>query len=313
MTRRASLVFLGLGIAWGIPYLLIKVSVEQLTPAQLVFARTAMAAVLLLPIAIWRHELLAVIRRWPPLLAFVAVEIAVPWLLLSSAERRLPSSITGLLIAAVPLIGVGVAFVTGRAERMGASGWAGLGVGFAGVAALVGLDIAGSNLGAVGELAIVAVCYALGPVVLTRWLSDLPSLGVIAAALGISALIYIPVVALDGGVPAAMPAPRIVVSVVLLAVVCTAAAFMMLFFLVAEIGPVRATTITYLNPAVAIVAGALVLGEQVTGWTIMGFALVLAGSYLVNRRPGRRAEPAPSAEESTALSGVPLREHCAAD
>ncbi len=312
MTRRASLVFLGLGVAWGIPYLLIKVAVEQLTPAQLVFARTAMAAVLLLPIAGWRRELLCVLRRWPPLLAFVAVEIAIPWLLLSSAERRLPSSITGLLIAAVPLIGVAVAFVTGRAERMGRSGWAGLCVGFAGVAALVGLDIAGSNLGAVGELAIVAVCYALGPVVLTRWLSDLPSLGVIAAALGISALVYIPVVALDGGVPAAMPATRIVVSVVLLAVVCTAAAFMMLFILVAEIGPVRATTITYLNPAVAIAAGALVLGEQISGWTIVGFVLVLAGSYLVNRRPGRN-RPESDAGEPSALSGVALPERCAAD
>lgn len=312
MTRRASLAFLGLGVAWGIPYLLIKVAVEQLTPAQLVFARTAMAALLLLPIAAWRHEVLPVLRRWPPLLAFVAVEIAIPWLLLSSAERRLPSSITGLLIAAVPLIGVGVAFVTGRAERMGPAGWTGLCVGFAGVAALVGLDIAGSNLGAVGELAVVAVCYALGPVVLTRWLSDLPSMGVIAAALGVSALVYLPVVALDGGVPAAMPAARIVVSMVLLAVVCTAAAFVLLFVLVAEIGPVRATTITYLNPAVAIVAGALVLGEQITGWTILGFALVLAGSYLVNRRPTRR-RPEPSAEESTALSGVALPERCTAD
>ncbi|MGH3472998.1 MAG: DMT family transporter [Nocardioidaceae bacterium] len=291
MNRRATVIFIGLGVAWGIPYLLIKVSVAELTPATLVLFRTALAALLLLPIALGRRQVTPVLRHWRPLLAFIAVEIAVPWLFLSRAEQRLPSSTTGLLIAAVPLVGVLVAFLTGRAERLGRSGWAGLMLGIAGVGALVGLDVGGSDLSAVAELSVTVVGYALGPVVLSRWLANLPSLGVIATALTGAALAYVPVVILGGDLPSSVPSAKVIWSVVLLAVVCTAAAFLMLFALVGEIGPVRATTITYVNPAVAVLAGALLLGESVTGWKILGFALVLMGSYLVNRRPTSSSDP----------------------
>ena len=77
------------------------------------------------------------------------------------------------------------------------------------------------------------------------------------------------------------------IAIIVLAVVCSALAFLFMIGLIAEIGPVRATTITYVNPAVAILAGVLVLGERVTVWTVVGFVLVLAGSWLVTRH--RRA------------------------
>jgi drug/metabolite transporter (DMT)-like permease len=292
MSRRAIALFLGLGVAWGIPYMLIKVAVDDISPAQLVFGRTSLAVVLLLPIAFARGAVLPVLRAWRPLVAYSVIEIAIPWVALGSAETRLPSSTTGLLIAAVPLVGLAIAFASGRSERLSSTAWLGLGLGIAGVAALVGLDVSGSDLGAVGEVAIVVVCYALGPAILARWLAHLPGLGVVALSLTLTSLIYVPVVLVGDGMPGDLPRVKVVLSVVVLATLCTAAAFLMLFALVGEVGPVRATTITYVNPAVAVLAGVIVLDEPFTVWTAIGFVLVVAGSFLVNSRP--RAGQAPS-------------------
>ena len=291
MNRRAAVLFIALGVAWGIPYLLIKVAVDELSPAELVLARTALAALILMPIAIAKGALRPVLARWPWLLLFALVEIAIPWVFLGSAETQLPSSTTGLLIAAVPLAGVALAFVTGRAERLSAVAWVGLGLGIAGVAALVGLDVGGSDLGAVAEVGVVVLGYAMGPAILARPLKGLPGIGIMASALAITSLGYVPVVLATDGVPSAMPSGKVIASVLTLAVICTAVAFMLLFALVNEVGPVRATTITYLNPAVAVVAGALVLDEPVTVWTVVGFVLVVTGSYLVNKRPAAKATP----------------------
>lgn len=284
MTRRGVLMFLALGMIWGIPYLLIKVAVAELEPAMLVLARTVLAALILLPIAAARRELLPALRRWRPLFAFAAVEIALPWYFLNSAERTLPSSTAALLLAAVPLAGVAIAFLMGRAERLTGRNWLGLAFGVAGVAALVGLDVAGSDMFAVAEMAVVVVGYALGPAILVRWLAGIPSLGIIALSLATTAVVYLPIVLLSGVWPAALPSAQTVGAVVVLAAVCSAAAFMLLFGLIAEIGPVRATSIVYVNTAVAVAAGALVLSEQVTAWTLIGFVLVLAGSYFVTQR-----------------------------
>jgi drug/metabolite transporter (DMT)-like permease len=269
---------------------LIKVAVDEVSPAQLVLARTALAALILMPIALAKGAVRPLLGHWHWLLVFAAVEIAVPWVLLGSAETHLPSSTTGLLIAAVPLAGVAIAFATGRAERLTPVAWLGLALGIVGVSALVGFDVGGSDLGAVAEVAVVVLGYAAGPAILSRALQGLPGIGIMATALTVTALAYVPVVLVTDGVPGALPSANVVWSVLALAVVCTATAFMLLFALVNEVGPVRATTITYLNPAVAVVAGALVLGEPVTAWTVVGFVLVVTGSYLVNR--GGRPRPA---------------------
>ncbi len=291
MNRRAALLFVALGVAWGIPYLLIKVAVDELSPAELVLARTALAALILMPIALAKGAVRPVLARWRWLILFTIVEIAVPWVFLGSAETRLPSSTTGLLIAAVPLVGVSLAFATGRAEHLSWMAWIGMALGVAGVAALVGLDVRGSDLGAVVELGVVVVGYAMGPAILARPLKGLPGIGIMASALTITSIIYVPVVLIADGMPSRLPSGEVVGSVLTLAVVCTALAFMLLFALVNEVGPVRATTITYLNPAVAIVAGVAVLGEPLTVWTLVGFSLVVTGSYVVNRRPAAPRRP----------------------
>jgi len=288
--RRAALLFLALGVAWGIPYLLIKVAVDEISPAELVLARTGLAALILMPIALAKDAVRPLLPYWHWMLFFAGIEIAGPWVLLGSAETRLPSSTTGLLIAAVPLAGLAIAFATGRAERLSPIAWLGLALGVVGVGALVGLDVVGSDLGAVVEVGFVVIGYAAGPAVLSRPLKGLPGIGIMATALTITALAYVPVVLVADGPPGPLPSAQVVWSVITLAVICTAAAFMLLFALVNEVGPVRATTITYLNPAVAVVAGALVLDEPVTVWTVVGFVLVVTGSYLVNRG-GRPQQP----------------------
>jgi drug/metabolite transporter (DMT)-like permease len=304
VTRRGLILFVALGIAWGIPYLFIKVAVGELAPEMVVLARAGLAAILLLPLALFRREVLPVLRRWKPMLAYTLVEIVIPWYFLSSAEQKLPSSTAGLLIAAVPLAGVAVARVIGKPERLSTWNWAGIAVGMLGVGALVGFDVHGSDLLAVVQVAVVVIGYALGPAILAHWIPELPGVGIVAVSLAATAVVYIPFVLVTGTWPTAWPSAPVIVAIVVLAVVCSALAFLLMVGLVAEIGPVRATAITYVNPAVAILAGVLILGELVTIWTIVGFGLVLAGSYLVTRK---RREPIASAgpEEAPAVENSP--------
>lgn len=289
MTRRGAFLFAAMCVIWGVPYLLIRVAVEELSPATLVLARTAVAALLLLPLAAYRRELRGLLPYWLPILAFAAVEIALPWVLLGAAEQELSSSLTALLIAAVPI--VGVLIVRERLERSNALG---LLLGLVGVAAIVGVSMEGASLVPLAEIGLVAVCYAVGPVILQRWLSGLPALGVIAASLAVTAVAYVPIAAFS--LPAELPSGKVIGSVLALAVACTAVAFVLFFALIAEVGPVRATVITYINPAVAAVLGVSVLGERFTWGMGAGFALVLVGSVLATRRgtagSGRRAGPA---------------------
>ena len=294
MTQRGWLLFAAMSVIWGVPYLMIRVAVGELAPAALVGARTALAALILLPLAARQTQLRPLARVWAPLLAFTAIEIVVPWFLLAKAETRLTSSLTGLLIAAVPLVGALVTTFTGARERHGARRWAGLLVGLAGVAALVGLDVHGAEALSVLEVAGVAVCYAVGPIILSRRLADAPPLGVVASSLVLAALFYVPFFVFS--LPSSFPSADVMLSVVGLAVLCTAVAFLLFFALIAEAGPVRATVITYVNPAVAALVGVVVLNEPFTIGMAIGFALVLAGSILATASTRQRAagEPTPS-------------------
>jgi drug/metabolite transporter (DMT)-like permease len=295
MSRRGWLLFAAMGVIWGIPYLLIKVAVRDLSPPALVFARTAIGAALLLPVAASRRELFVLVSRWRPLVAYTVVELAIPWLLLSTAERRLSSSLSGLLVAAVPLVGA-VLTVAVRGQEPASPGVvAGLVVGLAGVVALVGLDVGHTDLGAATLVGVVVVGYATGPVLIARYLADLPSLGVVAASLALCAIVYAPLAVVSR--PARLPPATGLLAVAVLGVVCTALAFLLFFRLIAEVGPLRATVITYVNPAVAVVLGVVFLHERFTAVTALGFALILGGSFLSTRRqPARHPLEQPVAE-----------------
>jgi drug/metabolite transporter (DMT)-like permease len=283
MTRRGLLLFIAMSVIWGISYLFIRIGVKEMAPVVLVFMRCAISALLLLPIVLARGELRGLVKRWLPLAAFAAVEIGIPWFMLSSAEQQITSSLAGLLVSAVPLVGVVIATGFGSREHLGLASISGLLLGLAGVTAIVGLDFRASGWPALVEMALVVVCYAAGPVIVSRYLSELPSMGVTAVALTGCALVYAPWAALQW--PRSVPHADAIVSVLVLAVVCTAIAFVLFFALIGEIGPVRATVITYINPAVAAVAGVIVLHETFTAGMAIGFVLVLAGSVLATRRP----------------------------
>jgi drug/metabolite transporter (DMT)-like permease len=284
------LLFAAMCVIWGIPYLLIRVAVRELAPVTLVFFRTALGALLLTPVAAFRGELRPLFRSWRPVLAYTAVEVAIPWVLLARAETKLTSSLTGLLIAAVPLVGAVIVTLTGDRERLGGRRWLGLLVGIGGVAAIVGLDLGQTNVVALVEIGFVAVGYAVGPIILSRSMTDLPAYGVVAASLLLTAIVYAPFAAASW--PSTMPSAHVVESVLGLAVVCTALAFLVFFALIAEVGPVRATVITYINPAVAAVLGVTLLSEHLTRGMLIGFALVLTGCVLATgRSPEAIPEP----------------------
>jgi drug/metabolite transporter (DMT)-like permease len=218
------------------------------------------------------------LRAWKPLLAYTVAELAIPWFLLTDAERRLPSSLSGLLVATVPLIAVVLAALTGHRDRVDRRGVIGLLVGLVGVGVLLGLDVGGGDLGAVGEVGVVAVGYATGPLLASRYFGHLSSLALAAVSLTVVAVAYAPLAAWQH--PARMPAGTVIAAVVALGLVCTAVAFVAFFELIKEVGSTRATVITYLNPAVAVVLGVGFLGESFKVATGVGFVLILAGSWV---------------------------------
>ena len=294
MTRRGWALFAAMAVIWGIPYLLIKIAVGELTPASLVLLRTAVGAALLLPFAAARGWLSPLFPYWRWVIAYTVVEVSLPWFLLSDAERRLSSSLTGLLIAAVPLIGTVMQRLTRGDDRMDPRRVAGLVVGLLGVAVLLGLNVSFRDLGAVGEVGLVAVGYATGPIIIARRLPHLPAVGVVAASLVLTAVAYAPLAVPQ--LPGMLPSRRVLLAVGILGVVCTALAFLLFFALIGEVGPVRATVITYFNPAVALLLGVTLLNEPFTVGAVIGFGLILVGSVLATRRSsalaGAGASPA---------------------
>jgi drug/metabolite transporter (DMT)-like permease len=295
VSRRGWLLFAAMGVIWGIPYLLIKVADGGVSVPVLVFTRVAIGSLLLLPIAIRGGQLRALAGHAVWLAAFTLAEIVGPFALLSSAERHLPSSTSGLLVAAVPIFSALLAWLTRSGDRITPVRWAGLAVGLGGVALL-----AGPGAGQAGPLPVLEVLgtalgYSIGPLIASRKLADLPPVAVNTVCLGAAALIYAPFAALTW--PQHLPSIQVLGALAGLGVICTAAAFLVFFQLIAEVGPARATVITYVNPAVAVALGVLILGEPLTVAVGISFALILGGSVLATR-PGSAADTptAPPAE-----------------
>ncbi len=298
MTQRGLVLFGLMAVIWGIPYLFIRVAVGELSPATLVFVRTGLASLILVPVALLRADLRPVLARWRWVVLFAIVEVAVPWVFLASAEQAISSSLAGLLVAGVPLVGAVVAVVTRGTDRLGTTGIGGLLIGLLGVSAIVGGDLEASNAIALVQVAVVVIGYALGPAILARRLAGVSSLGVMAVSLFLCSALYAPLAVAQW--PTEVPSADAITSVVVLGVVCTALAFILFAALIVEIGPVRATVITYVNPAVAALLGVVVLRETFTVPMAVGFALVILGSTLATRP----AAP-PPARERTAVPGPP--------
>jgi drug/metabolite transporter (DMT)-like permease len=294
-----------MGVIWGIPYLLIKVADGGVSVPVLVWARVTVGALILVPMALaqggWRPESRAVlVRHWRWLAAYAVIEIAGPWALLSTAERHLSSSTSGLLIASVPVMGAVLAAVAARssspvapvapaaADRLTAIRVAGLALGFSGVALLARPGAGRTDLLSDAEVLLTALGYAAGPIIANRKLGAVPGIMANAVCLLMVAIVYTPVAALSW--PRAVPSVQVLAALAALGAVCTAGGLVGYFWLILEVGAARATVVTYLNPAVAVALGAAVLGERLTPAIGVSFALILAGSVLATRAP--RSVPA---------------------
>ena len=279
------MLFTAMSIIWGIPYLLIKVAVAELSPAAVAGSRTLLAAVILIPLAAHAGALRPALRLWKWVVAFGLLEMAGPWLLLGHAEIRVTSGFAGLMLATVPLFGVLIARLRGDPHAFAPVRLRGLGVGILGVACLVGIDSFAGHVDvlSVVELLLVAVGYAAAPVIANTVLAEVPSMGVIAVSVTVVAVLYLPWTA--AGFASGGLSPEVLAAVVVLGLVCTALAFVLFFRLIALAGPVRATVITFINPAVAIGLGLVILGEPLTSGMALGFPLVLLGAYWATRTP----------------------------
>lgn len=292
MGREAWALFAGMSLVWGLPYLFIKVAVSELDPAAVAGSRTLLAALILLPLAARQGAIRPTLRLWPWVVAFALLEMAGPWLLLGHAETRVSSGFAGLMIAAVPIVGVLIARLRGEPGAFAPTRLLGLGVGVLGVVGLVGLDSVAGHVDArsVLELLGVAVGYAVAPVIATTRLAGVPALGVIALSVTLVAIVFLPWTV--AGYAAGRPSGPVIGSVLALGLICTALAFVWFFRLISLVGPVRATVITFLNPAVAVGLGLVVLGESLTRGMALGFPLVLLGAFLATRAPASDRAPA---------------------
>jgi drug/metabolite transporter (DMT)-like permease len=280
MSARAWLMFAAVSLIWGVPYLFIKIAVDGgAHPLLIAWGRVAIGAAVLLPIA-WKMGALRGLQgRWKPLVAFAAVECAIPWWLIPVGETEVSSSLAAILIASLPLLIATLALRFDHEERVGGLRLVGLLIGLAGVVLLLGVDVAGKpgELFGAGAILLATLCYAIGPLIVKRSLSDINPIGPVAAALGISTVMLTP--AGIASIPGAELTGGAVASIVVLAVLCSAVALMLFFALIAEVGPSRASVITYVNPAVAVVLGVALLGESVGSAAIAGLLLIIAGSW----------------------------------
>jgi drug/metabolite transporter (DMT)-like permease len=294
MSARAWVVFAAVSVLWGIPYLFIKIAVDDVSPGFVAWGRVVIAAVILLPVA-WKMGALEGVReRWVWVLAYAACEIIVPFFLIAVGEQDVASSLASILIATMPLIVALLALRFAPEERPTPLRLLGLVLGFAGVVALLGIDVAGNGDELFGAACILVatVGYATAPIIIDRKLSTLHPMGPVTASVGVATLVLAPIAAATA--PTKVPSVDAIVALVVLGVGCTAAGLVLFFVLITEAGPSRASVITYVNPVIAVTLGVVFLDEHLGAGAAVGLPLILVGSWLATMR----ARPAPHATPS---------------
>jgi drug/metabolite transporter (DMT)-like permease len=281
MSARAWLLFAAVSVVWGVPYFFIKVAVDaDVSPGFVAWSRVALGASLVLPLARQRGALRGLGGHWRPIVAYAACEIAVPFLLIPIGEQHISSSLTAILIASMPLMVALLSVRFSKTDRVTGPRLVGLFIGFGGVVALLGVDVAGqpNELLGAGLILVATAAYATAVIIVNRWLADLEPLGPVAVGLGLSAIVLLPTALAE--LPEQAPTAAALWSLAVLGAVCTALGLILFFRLIAEAGPSRAAVITYTNPVVAVALGALVLDERLGLISIVGLLAILAGSWL---------------------------------
>jgi drug/metabolite transporter (DMT)-like permease len=298
MSWRAWATFATLCAIWGIPYFLIKLALHDFSPAMVAWGRITLGALVLVPIAWKRGVLKPALKHKIAVAAFAIAELVIPFVLIAQGEQWVSSSLAGILIATVPMTVVVIAPLFGVKERLGVRRAMGLAIGFLGVVALLGLDTGhGPSLWAgVACMMVAVVGYAIGPLVVQKYLGEVDELGALAASLVVASIVLAPLAWFFA--PAQMPGMTALVSVATLGIVCTALALLLYFWLIHAAGAARASVVAYINPAVAAMLGVVVLHEPFGLGSALGLLLILLGSWLATSRSAPAAESDSSVPES---------------
>lgn len=280
MRWRVGGTFAALCVIWGVPYFFIKVALTEVPPLGVAWARIALGAMVLLPVAWHRGSLRGLGLHKRPVLAYAFAELIIPFALISVGEQWVSSSLAGILIATVPMMVILLSPLFGVRERLSMRRLCGLVIGLVGVVTLLGLDAVGGVLGWVGVACIVLATlgYAIATLIVQRHLAGADELGAVATSLGIATIVLLPTTLWS--LPTRVPSLLVLTSLVVLGVVCSALALWLFVYLIAQIGAARAAVITYVNPAVAALLGVMVLHEPFGPGAVLGLALILLGSWL---------------------------------
>ena len=289
--RRAWILLGLLAALWGASYLFIKIGLEDFSPAMVVFLRTLLAALVLAPLALHRGAMRGLRPLLWPIVLLAAVQVAVPFLLISWGEEEISSSLAGILVASAPILTALLAVFIDHEERPTLVGGLGIGVGIVGVALLLGVDVGGDSAALVGGLAVVlaSLGYAIGGFYLKARFKDTQPIGVVTATMLASAILVLPVALVS--FPTDAPGAGPLAAIATLGAGGTGLAFVIFYTLIADVGPAKASIVAYIAPVFAVIYGVAFRDEAFTLGTLIGMALILGGSWIA----GQARAPAPRA------------------
>jgi drug/metabolite transporter (DMT)-like permease len=284
MSRRNWFLFFFVGFIWGIPYLLIKVAVEDLSPPVIVFARVAIGAAILIPIAVKHGSLMPAIKAWKYVIPYAIGEMIGPWFLITAAEQKMTSGLTGLLVATVPIWTTILASLHGDKTVWHHKRLLGILIGFIGIILVVGIESFSGrqSIVAIAMVLIASIGYSWAVTMITAKVPHIEPISINGVAMVFTAIVYLPFVFLNA--PEHMPSAKVLGSVLVLGLFPTAMAFILFFQLIKDIGTARGSLVTYLNTAFAVVLGVIILREPFTLGIALGLPLVLVGSYFASRK-----------------------------
>lgn len=285
MTRRGWGLFALVGALWGVPYLFMKVAVEELSTPLIVFARVLIGALVLIPLAFYMKTLTPALKYWRYILLYAVLEMVIPWSLITSSQRDLSSGVVALLVATVPIWATFFAHYSGDTTAAHRTRIFGIAIGLLGIALIVGIESLNdvANIFALFSVLVAAFSYAWAVNMITSKAPDASGVAINGIAMAISTAIFAPFALTN--LPKSTPSSDAILATIGLGVLCTAIAFWIFFKVLDEIGPARASLVVYPNTAIAVVLGIILLDEKLTLAIAIGLPLVLVGSYFASRKP----------------------------
>ena len=283
MSRKSLIYFAIVGVLWGIPYLLMKVAVEEFSPAAIVAGRTLIGAAILIPVAVYRKRFNGAVLGYKYVALYALMEMIGPWILISTAEKKIDSGLAGLLISTVPIFSTIIISIRGDHTVWQFKRIFGIIVGFVGLILVVGIEslTGNSDPASIAMMILASMGYSYAVIMITTNLPLVDGIAINGLAMAITCVFWTPLAIAQW--PSSIsfePA----MSLIALGVLSTAFAFILFFKVLAELGPARSSLVTYVNTAVAVVLGVVILKEPVTIGIIVGLPLVLAGSYMASRK-----------------------------